>query len=148
MIQPLIPARLKWLALALGGGLFAAGQFVPNPYDLVCAGLGSVSLYLAGLGWRAPQWAVGKPLLPATLVPLALGAHELLGRFVHILPADYQGYATALVGLLALLGGVLTPEPLKVSAETKPVLPNPDGSVTTQLSGECSLAGAGQGCKP
>ncbi len=148
MITPLIPERLKWLALALGAGLFGAGQFAPAPYDLACAGLGSVALFLAGLGWRAPKWAVGKPLLPAALVPIALGAHEMLGRFGYLVPEQYQPYVVSLTGLLALLGGVMISEPLKVSAETKPIVPNPDGSVTTQLSGECSLAGAGQGCKP
>lgn len=141
MLTSFIPARLKWLYLAVGAGLFGASSFVPGPYNLACAGVGSVALFLGGLGWRAPAWAVGKPLLPATLVPLALSAHELLSRYAHLLPEAYQGLATAAVGLLALLGGVLTPEPLKVApGASAPAVPSPDGTVTAQVGAECSLA--------
>lgn len=144
MITPFIPAHLTWVALAIGGALFAGGAFVPSPYNLVCAGLGSVALFLGGLGWRTPQWAIGKPLLPKTLVPLALAAHELLGRFIHVVPDQYQGYATAVVGLLALLAGVLTPEPLSATGTTVTV-PNNDGTVTAAVDPKCSIADRARG---
>jgi len=150
MLKPLIPPHLTWVALALGGALFAAGQFVPAPYGLVCAGVGSVALYLAGKGWRTPQWAVGKPLLPSALVPLALSAVQVLNAFGGSLPAPLQPYVAPLVGLLSLLAGVVEPEPLKVDAKAlpAPVPANPDGTVTVQVAAECSLGGAAQGCKP
>lgn len=143
MLKPLIPQSLTWVALALGAALFGAGQFVPAPYELVCAGLGSVSLFLGGLGWRAPAWAAGKPLLPLGLVPLALASLELLQRFAPMLPETWQGYATAAVGLLSLLAGKVIPEPMKVvpSTDAVGVQTNqlPQGAAVTQVDPTCSF---------
>ncbi|AAK94405.1 hypothetical protein Mx8p70 [Myxococcus phage Mx8] len=144
MITPLIPANLTWLALAIGGGLFAAGAYVPPPYNLVCAGLGSVALYLAGKGWRVPQWAVGKPLLPAALTPLALAGIQLLTTFGGALPAAVQPYVAPLVGLLSLLAGVVEPEPLKATG-TVTTVPNNDGTVTAAVDPKCSIADRARG---
>lgn len=148
MLKPLIPPQLTFLALGLGAGLFGAGQYLPGHWASAAATLGSVALFLGGLGWRAPAWAAGKPLLPMTLLPFALSGHALLERFAPMLPAEWQGYATLALGLLALLAGKVTPEPLKVAPGTAAVVPNTDGTVTATVSGECSLAGAAQGCKP
>ncbi|RKH13785.1 hypothetical protein D7X74_21295 [Corallococcus sp. CA047B] len=148
MLKPLIPAHLAFLALALGAALFGAGQYLPAPYSLVAAALGSVALFLGGLGWRAPAWAAGKPMLPATLVPLALAGAGLLEQFSGALPANAQPYAVAVGGLLALLAGKLLPEPMKAVpaapslSDGTPLVPD---TTVVQVASTCSLAQAAQG---
>lgn len=149
MLKPLIPANLVYLALALGAALFGAGQYLPAPYSLIASALGSVALFLGGLGWRAPSWSAGKPLLPATLVPLALAASGLLEQFGAALPASAQPYAVAVGGLLALLAGKLLPEPLKaVSSPPTDAAGNtlaPEAGPVVQVASTCSLAQAAKG---
>lgn len=145
MIQPLIPAKYSWLALAIGGALFAAGQFLPASYAAACVAIGSVAVYLAGKGWRVPQWALGKPLLPVALVPLALSAVQILNAVGGALPASIQPYVAPLIGLLSLLAGVVEPEPLKVTDESKPAVANPDGTVTAAVDPTCSIADRARG---
>ncbi|WP_201756308.1 hypothetical protein [Corallococcus silvisoli] len=149
MLKPLIPANLVWLALALGAALFAGSEFAPAPYNLLCAGLGSVALYLAGKGWRMPAWAVGKPLLPTTLVPLALGLVQALNALGGALPASVQPFVAPLTGLLALLAGVVEPEPVKaVAAPPADAAGNtlvPEAGPVVQVAATCSVAQAARG---
>ncbi|MFP2897555.1 hypothetical protein [Corallococcus sp. 4LFB] len=150
MLKPLIPANLVALALALGAALFGVGQYLPAPYAAAASALGSVALFLGGLGWRAPSWSAGTPLLPKTLVPAALVASGLLERFATSLPASAQPWALAAGGLLALLGGKLLPEPMQAVA-APPVLaggvlqqPLVDSGPVVQVAATCSLAQAAQ----
>jgi hypothetical protein len=143
-MKPLIPASLNALALAIGAALFGASQYLPTPYSLVAAGLGSVSLFLAGLGFRLPAWAAGKPLLPATLVPLALSAKVIVEQVLPILPGNAQVYGSALVGLLSLLAGVLIPEPVKATVSTLGT-PAESKGPTAQVAATCSLADRARG---
>jgi hypothetical protein len=153
MLKPLIPPHLVALALAIGAALFAAGQYLPAPYAHLASALGSVALFLGGLGWRAPSWSAGKPLVPATLVPLALAAAGLLEQFGPLLPVSVQEYAALASGFLGLVAGKLLPEPLK----STPSAPIPVGIAqplvtpgpVVQLAPECSLAQEAQGkCPP
>jgi hypothetical protein len=144
MQKPLIPASLNALALAIGAALFAASAYVPSPYSLVAAGLGSVALFLAGLGWRLPEWAAGKPLLPATLVPLALGLKTVLEQVAPLLAGNAQVLASAGVGLLSLLAGALLPEPVKAVVPTEGTPAAKNGPVA-QVATTCSLADRARG---
>lgn len=141
MLKPLIPQHLIWLALAVGAALFGAGQYLPGHYATAAATLGSVALFLGGLGWRAPSWAVGKPLLPLTLAPFALSGHALLERYMPTLPEAWQGYASLALGVLALLSGKLIPEPVTVApnAGIRSAKVNADGTVTVQIDEQCSF---------
>lgn len=150
-VVPLISTRLVWVALALGAAFSAAGAFVPTPWNLVLAALGSVGLYLGGLGWRAPAWAAGKPLLPLALVPVALGGVALLERFLPLLPESWQGWGALAVGVLSLLAGKVTPEPLTLHSfpsTTTSGFTERVGPSHVQLTAECSLEDAARGlCK-
>lgn len=72
------------------------------------------------------------------LAPFVLTGHALLERYAALMPVEYQGYAAAAVGLLALLAGKVTPEPLKLVPSGGVPVRNPDGSVTVQIGAECS----------
>ncbi|QSQ14028.1 hypothetical protein [Myxococcus landrumensis] len=140
MLKPLIPQSLTWVALSLGAALFGAGQFVPAPYSAGCAILGSVALYLGGKGWRTPQWAVGKPLLPAALVPMALSVVQMLNAFGGSLPPSLQPYVVPVTGLLSLLAGVVEPEPLKVTGGAPDATGNlPSGPAAAPVDPTCSI---------
>lgn len=142
--KPLIPPSLVALAFALGGALFAVSEFVPAPYNLLCAGLGSVALYLSGKGLRMPAWAAGKPLLPATLVPLALGLVQVLNTVGGALPAAFQPFVAPVAALLALLAGAVEPEPIKATVSTVGT-PAEGTGVTAQVATTCSLADRARG---
>ena len=143
-MKPLIPASLNALALALGAALFGASQYIPSPYSFVAAGLGSVALFLAGLGWRLPSWVAGKPLLPVALVPLALSLREALVSIAPLLPGSTQVYASAAVGLLSLLAGALIPEPNSVHVSTLGTTSEKNGP-TAQVAVTCSIADRARG---
>ena len=142
-LVPLIPARLVRLAIALGGALTAAGALAPHPYGGILAGIGSVALYLGGLGWKAPAWAAGKPLLPVALVPIALSAHALLERAVPMVPMPWQAYGTLVLGVVALLAGKVLPEPVRVVDGAS--VANVEDAPEVLISTKCSLADAAQG---
>lgn len=144
MTKPLIPASLNALALAIGAALFGASGYLPTPYSLVAAGLGSVALFLAGLGFRLPAWAAGKPLLPATLVPLALSAKTILEQVAPLLPGNAQVYSAAAIGFLSLLAGVMIPEPVKAVVDTAGT-PAASGGPVAQVATTCSLADRARG---
>lgn len=142
-ITQLIPARFVWLLLALGVGLEAAAYFIPAPWQAVAVGVGIVALYLGGKGFVAPKWATGKPLVPATLVPLLLTAAEVLQLLSHGLPATLAPHAGLLAGVLAFLAGKVEPAPVKVSVNGTAVTGTP-----VAVDQACDLEDAGRGlCK-
>lgn len=143
-VKPLIPAPLLALSFALGAALFAASNFAPAPYNLLCAGLGSVALYLAGKGWRLPEWVAGKPLLPLSLVPLALGLVQVLNSFGGALPPSVQPFVAPLAGFLSLLAGAVEPEPVKAVVPTAGTPAAGNGPVA-QVATTCSLADRARG---
>lgn len=110
--KPLLPAPLIPFALALGGMAIGAGVFLEGAAKWLTP-LGSIFLFMAGLGLRVPEWAAVRRLVPLTLVPVTLG----LSRFLQSpeglpIPLEWHPVAQALAGLLSLLAGQVLPPPV------------------------------------
>lgn len=147
-VSPLIPTRFVFLALALGAGLQGAALFLPSPWSTVAVALGAVALYLGGKGWKAPAWASARPMLPAALVPLALGAAAILPGLGSMLPPEVSPYVGHFVGFLLLLAGKVEPVPMTSTASTALADGLQASGVLQAAPAECSLADAERGlCK-
>jgi hypothetical protein len=123
VVAPLIPARWSWVALFLGTGLGAASAHLPGPWPAVAAVLSAVCLFFGGYGFKPPAWVAGKPLLTTTLAPVAVGAYHLVQQFLPHAPPTVQAWGPAVVGVLALLGGLVLPQPTVSPGAAPPSAP-------------------------
>lgn len=110
--KPLLPAPLIPFALAMGGMAIGAGVFIEDAARWLTP-LGSIFLFMGGLGLRVPEWAAVRRLVPLTLVPMTLGLSRLLQSPEGLpIPAAWYPMAQALAGLLSLLAGQVLPPPV------------------------------------
>lgn len=150
-IVPLIPSHLRWIAYSIGAALQAGAFYAPEAWRPYAWALGALAWLLAGWGAKLPAWMASRPILPATLAPIGLGALALLDKvgpsLLPMLPENVQGFAGLAYGVLALAVGKALPEPVKVeSAPASDAVPPPGPAVS--VSATCSLADAAAGlCK-
>lgn len=107
--SPFSSPPLRTVALLVGGGALGAGVFLPQ-WAAWLTPLGMVALFLAGLGLHTPSWAVVRPLVPLSLVPVLLSLSKLLERPETLpIPDALKAYAPLLSGLIAVLAGKVLP---------------------------------------
>lgn len=109
--QPLASPLARRIALLLGGSLVGAGVFVPEYAGLLTA-VGTVALFLGGLGMKPPAWAVVRPAVPLASVPVLLGLAQVLERAPELpLPESVKPWVGVASGFLGLLAGKVLPMP-------------------------------------
>jgi hypothetical protein len=112
---PLIPGALAAIFAALATvGAFAAGV-LPSPASWIVAALAAVLALAAGtMGFEAPDFTVGRPLVKASLIgPLSVAAFHI-AEFAWALPDGYlKGGLGVVVILCAGLAGIPLPRPTR-----------------------------------
>lgn len=109
---PLVPKWLAALAAAAVPVLAAANGFLPHPFSAYAAILGGVAAFLGCVA--LPQFRFGQPLIPLTLVPVALSVGGWLATFAQTLTSPVaQGLATLGAFILFGVAGKTLPAPTK-----------------------------------
>jgi hypothetical protein len=112
-VRPLLSGVLAAVIGVLGTvATFAAGTgLIPWPYSLAVAVVGMAAALLTGTFSKVPNLAVGRPLIPLTLIPSAVAISGYLVDLAVSIPEGFsRGAALAGAALASWLAGkVFTP---------------------------------------
>lgn len=108
---PLVPGWLQKVAAAAVPLFVAANASLPHPFSLYAAILGGVAALLATL--PLPAFRFDKPIIPLSLVPVALSVGGYLVTFAQSLTSPWAQGACTLAGYLCFaVAGKTLPQPV------------------------------------